>query len=287
MARHADALLRPAPAPAELLPQLAPAIERLARALRPALAPLCAGSAPAVRIAPPQVRDAAAFIADAEPLTIWSLLGCPAAGVRLLATLDGETALRLVDRAFGGGGELPSSLPAELPASADVIAARIGEILAAHLTGALALPPAAAIVPLARDTALGQIDAFDPATRVVALAVSVREEGRTGWELRLAIPLDALPVLLRTGPVAAAAAPRRNAPADPAAAPFAELALPLRAVLVDVALPLGTVSALRPGQVLAVPVARSVPVRIGPRTIGHGSIGTVDDRVAVRLTQVS
>jgi flagellar motor switch protein FliM len=57
--------------------------------------------------------------------------------------------------------------------------------------------------------------------------------------------------------------------------------------LVDVALPLSAISRLEIGQVLAVPVARMVPLRVAGRTVAHGSIGAVDDRVAVQITQLS
>jgi flagellar motor switch protein FliM len=32
-------------------------------------------------------------------------------------------------------------------------------------------------------------------------------------------------------------------------------------------------------------VARNVPLRIGTRTIAHGTIGALDERVAVQITQ--
>ena len=58
-------------------------------------------------------------------------------------------------------------------------------------------------------------------------------------------------------------------------------------MLVDVQLPLATLGALEVGQVLAVPVARSVPLRVGEALVGHGTVGAVDDRVALQLTQLA
>jgi flagellar motor switch protein FliM len=37
--------------------------------------------------------------------------------------------------------------------------------------------------------------------------------------------------------------------------------------------------------VLPVSVARAVPLRVGETTIAHGSVGAVDERVAVQITQ--
>ena len=51
------------------------------------------------------------------------------------------------------------------------------------------------------------------------------------------------------------------------------------------AIPLTALSRLTPGQVLPVTIARSVPLRIGSATIAHGTIGALDERVAVQITQ--
>ena len=56
---------------------------------------------------------------------------------------------------------------------------------------------------------------------------------------------------------------------------------------VDVALPLSTISSLEVGQILSLPIARNIPVRVGKRTIAHGTLGSVDDRVAIQITNPS
>jgi len=55
------------------------------------------------------------------------------------------------------------------------------------------------------------------------------------------------------------------------------------AVLVDMSLPFSRLSALRPGDVLLVTVARSIPLKVDGRTIATGTVGEVEDRVAVQL----
>ena len=62
------------------------------------------------------------------------------------------------------------------------------------------------------------------------------------------------------------------------------IALPVSAVLVDMSLPFAAVANLCVGQVLPVAVARAVPLRVGGHTIAHGTVGTVDDRVAIQIT---
>lgn len=49
--------------------------------------------------------------------------------------------------------------------------------------------------------------------------------------------------------------------------------------------PLARIAALRPGQVLPVSVARQVPLSIGGEIVAQGTLGEVDDRVALQIIQ--
>ncbi len=282
LARHSDALLRPAPAAAELLPVLARAGDALARKLRLALAPVHGGEAAMVECSAPTELTAGNF---APPgLVSISLLAAITDGQPMLAAVEGETVLRLLDRAFGGPGEAPSPLPRELPLSAELMVQRIEMLVAPPLAAALGL--AGPIRTLRRAASMAELAAMTEDAPLAALTFTIREGARPAWTLRLGFPIAALADL--TGAARPAAKPvRAAAPADPLAAPFGDMPLTLRAVLVDVPLPLATLSALEVGQVLAVPVARSVPLRIGETLVGHGSVGAVDDRVALQLTQLA
>jgi flagellar motor switch protein FliM len=282
LARHSEALLRPAPAAAELLPVLARAGDQLARKLRLALAPLHGGEAAAVECAPPQEMTAGTFAP--QGLVAISLHAAGAEGHPLLSVVEGDTVLRLLDRAFGGPGEAPSPLPRELPLSAELMVQRIETLIAAPLAVTLGLE--GGIKPVRRAATLGELAALPDDAALAVLTFSIREGARPAWTLRLGFPMAALADL--TGAARPAPAPRHDAaPASALDQPFAELPLTVRAVLVDVPLPLSTLSALEVGQVLAVPVARSVPLRIGEALVGHGTIGAVDDRVALQLTQLA
>jgi flagellar motor switch protein FliM len=113
----------------------------------------------------------------------------------------------------------------------------------------------------------------------------VMEGAKAPWKLTLALPLAMLPKLL--GGADSGAAPRSTGAADPAAAPFADVPLPLTARLVDMKVSLSTIAALEPGMVLPVAVARAVPIAIGEQVIARGSVGTQDDCVALKLTQLA
>lgn len=286
LAQHCAALLRPAPSPSELLPSLARAAERLTRILRGALAPLVGGEPPLVECEGPAELSFEDFATTATGLNAHSVYSAGIGTARLLTTIEAEAVLRLVDRAFGGKGEPPRPMPRELPMSGDLMVQRIETILATRLGEAFATPAGRAIRPLRRDTDLGQLQPFVAAARLVVLTLVVTEQGGAPWKVRLALPLAALGDLLGEGE--GTRPPRAPAaPGDPMAAPFGDMPLPVRAVLVDVPLPLSAISKLEVGQVLSVPIARSVPLRVGTRTVAHGSIGAVDDRVAIQITQLS
>ena len=282
LARHSAALLRPAPAPAELLPQLARAGEQLARKLRLALAPVHGGEAAAVECS--QLADITAGTFVPPGLASISLLAAGTAGHALLTVVEGESVLRLLDRAFGGPGEAPSPLPRELPLSAELMVQRIETLIAAPLAATLGLE--GGVQPLRRDASMTELAALPESTPLAVLSFAIREGARPPWSLRLGIPMHALADLLGAARPAPRSAPAA-APASPLDPPFADMPLTVRAVLVDVPLPLATLSALEVGQVLAVPVARSVPLRIGESLVGQGTIGAVDDRVALQLTQLA
>jgi flagellar motor switch protein FliM len=284
IAHHDPALLHPGPGDADLIEALRQAGARLARSLRSSLARLCGGAAPEVTIATPREVVLADFARDG--LAAYSLYAAAPSGERVLGAIDGETVLRLVDRAFGGQGEAPCPMPRELPLSADLMVQRIEGLIAADLGRALGSASGGhpAIHPLRRDSDLAQLQPFAPKTRLAALEVAVTERERAGWSLHLAFPLAALPVLTgitpQPGPDTG-----RPAPANPDDEPFAAMPLPLSAVLIDTRLPLQVVSRLEPGQVLNLPIARLVPLMIGERTIAHGTIGAIDDRVAIQITR--
>lgn len=282
LAQHCPQLLRPAPAAAELSPALAGAAERLSRSLRAALAPLLGGEPPMVECRTDSDIGIEEF-GNAQGLNAWSVYSVDLGMDKLLSCIDAEAILRLVDRAFGGPGEAPRPLPRELPLSADLMVQRLEAVLAVRVGEALGGRPA--VRPLRRDSTLAQVQPYAPGTRLCVVTMEISEGSRAPWTMRMALPSAALPTL--TGLTPQSSTPARAAKADPLAQPFADLPLQVSALLVDVPLPLSVISTLQVGQVLNLPIARNVPLRAGTRTLAHGAIGAVDDRVALQLTQLS
>ena len=283
-AQHCAQLLRRGPEPAELLPQLARLGDRFARQLAEGLARLGGGESP--QITPQAVREASfADLARAiGPLAANSLLVAGAAAAPLLASLDAGAVLRLVDKAFGGRGEAPATLPGQFPTSALLMIQRLETLVIECLCAALGAD--GAVRALRRDGELAELAPFAADARLAVLTLEVMEGMRAPWLVTLALPLATLAELFGHGdrPPAAPTSPRA---ADPAAAPFADVPLPLTAVLVDMQVPLATISTLAPGMVLPVAVARAVPVSIAGSVIARGTVGAQDDRVAIKISHIA
>lgn len=282
-ALHSPELVRGAEPSAEtLMPRLAALAEPLAHALAAALTPLTGNEAPQLRCGEVRQGSPVELLLDVAPLAANSLIAAGSPDTALLLSIEAKAVLRLIDRAFGGRGEAPAQLPAAFPLSAELLIARLEGLVCQAL--AATFGGATGFEATAKDGSIERLAPFAEGTPLALLAIDVEEAGGAGWRMMLAIPHATLPALL--GDRKAAAPPGAEARTrDPLAEPFGEMPLTLRAVLVDMALPVSTLAALTPGQVLPVAVARSVPLRIGERTVAHGTVGAMDERVAVQLTQ--
>ena len=285
LAQHCSELLRDAPSPGELLPSLAMAGEALAKALAPLLAPLLGGEAPEMRVDALQEGGGEALSEQIAPLAANSLLAAGSGQVPLLVSIEATAVLRLVDRAFGGKGAVQSPLPEAFPLSAELMIVRLEALAIAALGKAFGLAWPGAIRTTRRDGSLVALAPFAADTALAIQRFTIAEAGGASWTLTLALPLAALAGLCGPAGSFAPASAQQRVAANPADEPYGALPLSLRAVLVDMALPVSVLSALEPGQILPVSIARSVPLLIGKTTIAHGTIGALDERVAVQITQ--
>lgn len=267
-AQHCAELTERGPAPDELSTRWQALGERLAGCLPARLGPVLG------KVSLP----VAAVVQSREPRGLFSavLLARNGANGLLQLAIDGAGVLRLVDRAFGGRGEVPDPLPGHLPPSAELMVERIEAAVCAALAEALGC---------AEDDLSPAIAFGTDSTTQVRLTLAVTEPCQPDWHLWLTLPDTAL------GDWLGAAVRRRRAgtarSANPAAAPFADVPLQLAARLVDMRLPLSTIAALEPGMVVPVAVARAVPLEAGGVVIARGTVGNQDDRIAIKLTQIA
>jgi flagellar motor switch protein FliM len=280
-ARHCKELLGSGPSIGELVPALSLIGERLARTLGPGLAKLLGGDAPIVRVGMPMDGNLGSIQSELEGLASHTLMAVGPEGKPMLTTFEASPVFRLVDRAFGGRGEVPNPLPDSFPLSAELLIGHIETTVAEALTATFGIEHA--VRPMRRETSLRQLAPFDKHEELLQLSLEIEEEGNDPWSLLLAFPQATL-----AGIVTVPRHPKQDRAAqaapDPTAEPYASMPLPVKAVLVDMTVGFSRLSNLKPGDVLPVAVARSVPLKVGDCTVATGTIGELDDCVAVQVS---
>lgn len=281
-AQHCEALLRQAPAVDPLI-AFARFGERLAEALPVALAPWHGSIPPAITcgaVHRSSVRDLEGAIGA---LAANSLLAAAPADHPVLLSIGAPAVFSLIDRAFGGRGAVPDPLPAGFPASCEMLVQRIERLLAERIAVAL---DGHDIRPLRRDNNFARLAPFAPDTSVAVLDFAVTgDRALENWCFTLAASPAALGALFADGGAARGSVPPTAA--NPAAEPFGDVPLHLCAVLVECDVPVATLAALEIGSILPVAVSRRVPLRIGTRTIAHGTVGELDDRAALQISSIA
>lgn len=278
-ASHCDALFRQRAEPADLLPEFGRLGERLARQLGPVLASFGGGKAPAVRMAGVE-RNSSAELAEAiGPLAANCLLAIGGSKARILLSIDGGALLAQLDRAFGGTGDIGNKLPAALPLSADLLAQRVEQGVS-DLLGEL-IGTSEALEAVERDGSFATLAPFRKNETLAVLTFEVSTDGAKPMTMRLAAKADSLGAILPSTETRRRAPSRNAGPLD---APFADIALSLEAVLTEMRVPLSRIATFAPGQTIPIPVARAVPLRVGGTIVARGTVGELDDRVALQIT---
>jgi flagellar motor switch protein FliM len=187
------------------------------------------------------------------------------------------------ERILGGTGEVDEDY-AVLPASAARFAQQFEDRLAETLRRACDRREIAAS---ASGSVVDQVAPFEPGGRIWTASLSVTLPGSARvWLVRLAASEAMLTKIVGSRAVSPATGRTIGARGLEGSA-IAEVEMPLRAVLVDVPMSIARLAQLSPGALIPVAVHRSVPLLIGDTTIAHGTVGEIDDRVALELTQTS
>ncbi|KLE31268.1 hypothetical protein AAW00_13990 [Aurantiacibacter luteus] len=257
---------------------------RLCRRLPPALAAVIAGAKVRVAAGTPCQHPAGEAEAAFAGLATAGTLALPGE-VGLLVMLEMPHALRLTDRLFGGNGELPDPLPGDLPMTAELVLARLDQALCEALTderGGGQRPQAAG-----RSSDIARAMAAGRGSGWTSIGIEIEEEGREAWSVVVALDDAALDRLARMGADRVPADRRRAVSPDPLSAPFADLPFDLTATLLELTIPFSRLSDLKVGDRLPVAIPRDVELTLGPIPLATGTIGTREDRVALRLSRVA
>lgn len=241
--------------------------------------------------------DGAALAAQIGPLAANRQLHFEGTAHSLLISAEARAVMQHLDRSFGGQGDGTEPLPQSFPTSAYLLADQLEQALAASFSQSLDefAPATASLAETARNARYIMLGCFGAAQNLAVLSLEISEEGSKPWQARFAVAADFLAVLFARHAVQTGTAGERLAgdaakisgPASPLSAPFADIPLPLEARLVDMIIPLSRLANLAPGTVLPISVARQVPLRIGNRLIARGTIGEMDESVALQLIEVA
>lgn len=259
----------------------------LARALADDLSPLLSDDRLAVTIDEPDQLTGAEALERIGALAANSLLrvgaGGGAGGETALLSFDFATALALTDRSFGGEGRTADNAPETLPRSAALMVEEAATMIAQTMTRASYADARGEVMIRSENAARLKPFAPDAACLMFTLVIA-NQQGCT-WRASLVVTAERMDRLLP----GAARTPRPRAdrrPATGTAAPFANVPLSLHAVLAEFDLSLARLQTLSPGDSIPLTMGRQVPLMVGEQVLAYGSIGTADDRMAIRLTRI-
>lgn len=199
-------------------------------------------------------------------------------GQSLYLAFDGRAILEQLDRTFGGAGDIGDALPAQLPRSAVILARRFE----CRLLAAIASELGGVDFVSGGDASGDAMATIDPDAAMTALTIEVATKGRE-WQIGIVLDTASLPSLLAKSVLRPGMAGSRGR-AGIGDAPFADLPLTAGARLVDMKIPLHRVATIAPGAILPIRVARNVPLQIGDVVIARGTLGEVDEQVALQIT---
>jgi flagellar motor switch protein FliM len=282
-AQHCAELLRAPRQAVNPLTELSSFGERLAEVLGGHLGQLCPGAKTQVEHGQPLEYLPNAPLDRRGGPVMNSTVSVGPKDATMIVSLPYGAALSLVDLALGGTGKDCAMPSGKLPMSAQMMFARFETALGSALADVFELASADAVKFKNQNNAPNAYAPYAGCKRVILpLALTIGDA--EPCELVFTFPGTSVLAMFaeRDKPVAA---PR--AKSDPLAEPFAAIPLQLRAVLVDMKIPVATLAKLAPGMVIPVTVARSVPLIAGEQIVAHGTVGAMDDCTAIQLTQIT
>jgi flagellar motor switch/type III secretory pathway protein FliN len=287
---HCAELTTRGPRPEESAALMASWRRDLARLLADDLSGLLSGDRLDVQITEPEKLSGADALRRIGPLAANSLIRCGASAETALLSFDFATAIALTDRSFGGDGRVTGNVPEALPRSAALLVEETATMIAGAITSASygdMPPPTGASTRgevIVRSESAARLKPFALDAQAFFFVIEIANRQGCTWRAALAVSAERMARLLPGG--GRRARPRGpRAAASPLAAPFADVPLPLHVVLAEFDLSLTRLQSLAPGDTIPLAMGRQVPLLAGETLVAHGSVGTAEDRMAIRLTR--
>ncbi len=211
------------------------------------------------------------------------LLECGTGKLPLLLSFDYGAALALTEQAFGGDVRGIETGLTELPQSAWLVLESIAAQIAQSFAEACEMDGGCEL--LRHHENVAKVDAFPKRAACFVWPVSFHLPGTVEIPFRLVTSEPDFLGIVNAG--AQDDAPTVAA-IDPAlqSAVFGGLPLPMRAVLADLAMPVSQLASLKPGDCIPFSPRREVPLMMGTKVIARGRIGSLDEEVALNVTQL-
>ncbi|KWV91688.1 FliM/FliN family flagellar motor C-terminal domain-containing protein [Erythrobacter sp. YT30] len=298
-AQHCSELIKTGPRPEEQAESLAVWRRDIGRELSQDLSELLSGARLSVTVSEPESMAGSDVFSRIGAVAANCLLRCGKDDHTLLLSFDFPTAIALTDRSFGGDGktcesdaveQLPRSAAMLTDSAAKIIAQVIARVslMAGQSGGDGAVRSLRADV-IVRSESSRRLKPFEPETPCSVFTLDCTEEkalgGPLSWKAILAVPDERLEKLL---PGAAASPPNgseKGARSNAAEGAFAAIPLRFEAVLAEFDMSLLKLDNLSPGDQIPIAMPREVPLRMGDNIWAHGSVGTLNDRMAIRVTR--
>lgn len=286
-AQHCEELIARSPRPEEREAQLASWRRDVARELSQELGQILSGGKLEVTFPEPERLHGKDVFEAIGPVAVNSLLRCGAGEHTLLLSFDIPTAIALTECSFGGEGNPPDQVPSQLPRSAAMLIETLAKVIAQAIAS-VSNPGDGKVVGgdvLLRSESVTRLKPFDPDEPVIKIALTLAMGAFSEWNAILAMPSGKLDAMLPgTGMGAAQPAAGGNSP-EFENSPFPDLPLRLGAVLSEIEMTLDRLEHLSVGDQIALPMPKEIPLFAGDRIVAHGAIGSIDNRMALRLTR--
>lgn len=286
MAQHCAELTWRGPRPEERAEHVSAWCRDLGKELAQELGQLLSGGKLKVTVSVPEIISGKEVFDHIGAIAVNSLLRCGEGDQTMLFSIDYSTAIALTDCSFGGDGTPPEDVPAQLPRSAGMLVEQYATIFSQVIAMANGSAERSGGDVLVRSESVTRLKPFSAAAEVAFFRVTMTMGATAEWSAVLAVEKDRLDAVL---PGAASGRPNnRNSgkPSDGTSGPFSAMPLSLEAVLGEFELSLGKLEKLAPGDEIPLSISRELPLRVGDQTFAHGTIGTIENRMALRVTRL-
>jgi flagellar motor switch protein FliM len=262
--------------------------ERLARLLRVILEPYVGGR-PVVDAKPIEHSPFLMWDACVPAFTSLSLYRIAPIKGTVVLRMDAMLVSTLVDLFYGGPGDAKAVERSEFSPTEDRFIARISGQIMTALTQVWADHATLDIGLIGRETGLGQAVIADSSDDMVIQAFEVVLSDTKRYTIEVVYPLDGLRGIEPPGGVRVHDDVRRTDPVWQArlARQVRNVRLPARTVLARPNVTMSELMALKPGDVIPVHIARSLPLIVGDRIFAHGTIGEQDGRAAFLIEKLA